>query len=132
MKKELNLNLLVRNLSIKITEKDLLQIFQKIGKVIAHNIVMDKDTGRSKGFGFVEMLNDYEAAAAIKALNGKRISGQIIRVKTANKTEGHVPVNAERPRPASYASRDMKDTGRVKNSPAPGARRMRTVREERN
>ncbi len=125
------MNLLVRNLSIKITEKELLQIFQKIGKVIAHNIVMDKDTGRSKGFGFVEMLNDYEALAAIKALNGKRISGQIIRVKTANKIDYSAPANADRPRPAVRAPREMRDTGRTKNTTSQGVKRPKAIRKQR-
>jgi RNA recognition motif-containing protein len=126
------LNILVRNLSTKITEKDLLQIFQKIGKVITHNIVMDKDTGRSKGFGFVEMLNDYEAAAAIKTLNGRRINGQIIRVKAANKTDDHVPVNADRPRPARYVTKNTRDAGRVRKDPARGSRRQGFDREAKH
>jgi RNA recognition motif-containing protein len=126
------LNLLVRNLSIKITEKELLQIFQKIGKVIAHNIVMDKDTGRSKGFGFVEMPNDYEARAAIKTLNGRRLGGQIIRVKAADKTEGHAPAIEDRPCPVKYTPKYTKDTGRAKSSPVRSARRPTTAREKKH
>jgi RNA recognition motif-containing protein len=126
------LNLLVRNLSIKITEKELLQIFQKIGKVIAHNIVMDKDTGRSKGFGFVEMLNDQEAAAAIKTLNGRRLGGQIIRVKAADNTEGHAPAVEDRRLPVKYTPKYTKDTGRAKSSPVRSVRRPTTAREKKH
>lgn len=126
------MNILVRNLSTKITEKDLLQIFQKIGKVIAHNIVMDKDTGRSKGFGFVEMLNDYEAAAAIKTLNGRRINGQIIRVKEANKTDYIAPINADTPRPARYVTKKTSDAGRVKKDPARGSRQRGSGRDAKH
>jgi RNA recognition motif-containing protein len=119
-------------LSIKITEKELLKIFQKIGKVIAHNIVMDKDTGRSKGFGFVEMLNDYEALAAIKALNGKRIGGQIIRVKTANKSVDRPAVNEDKPIPASRAHRDHKDPRKTIKSIPRTTRGLKTISDKRN
>ena len=125
------MNLLVRNLSIKITEKELLQIFQKIGKVIAHNIVMDKDTGRSKGFGFVEMLNDYEALAAIKALNGRRISGQIIRVKTANKTDYSASSKTAPARLAGYIPKGIRDTKKTDNMPRPEARRPKAATKKR-
>ncbi|MEW5744262.1 MAG: RNA-binding protein [Nitrospirota bacterium] len=75
------MNILVRNLSRTITEKELLQMFLPFGRVVSHNIVMDDLTGRSKGFGFVEMPDAAEAAAAIKALDGKPIRGQKVRVK---------------------------------------------------
>jgi RNA recognition motif-containing protein len=127
------LKLLVTKLPVKITEKDLLKMFQKIGKVIAHNIVMDKDTGRSKGFGFVEMPNDQEAGAAIKTLNGKLIGGRIIRVKTADNTEGDAPDLVVGPRRARYVPKDAGDAGRVKDgSPSRGARRPGPARKERH
>ncbi|HEX8949374.1 MAG TPA: RNA-binding protein [Dissulfurispiraceae bacterium] len=75
------MNILVRNMSRGITEEELFHLFQPFGKVKSLNIVIDASTGNSKGFGFVEMPDDAEAAAAIKALNGKLIQGMQIRVK---------------------------------------------------
>ena len=83
-KKELKLKILVRNLFREMDEKELLQMFLPFGKIRSLNIVMDKLTGRSKGFGFVDMPEASEALAAIKALNGKTIHGEKLRVKTAN------------------------------------------------
>jgi len=62
------LKILVRNLFRELTEKELLQLFLPFGKIKSLNIVMDKLTGKSKGFGFVDMPEALEAAAAIKLL----------------------------------------------------------------
>jgi len=75
-------NILVRNLSREVTEGELRQLFQQFGSIRSLNIVMDKATGKSKGFGFVEMPDRKEADAAIKALNGRHIHGEKVRVKT--------------------------------------------------
>ena len=82
------MNILVRNLSRVVNENELLQMFLPFGSVRSLNIVTDKSTGKSKGFGFVDMPEESEAGAAIKALNGKIIRGEKIRVKTANKNFG--------------------------------------------
>jgi RNA recognition motif-containing protein len=82
------MNILVRNLARIVTENELLQMFLPFGSVRSLNIVTDESTGKSKGFGFVDMPEDSEAGAAIKALNGKLISGEKIRVKTANQNLG--------------------------------------------
>ncbi|MCL5978710.1 MAG: RNA-binding protein [Nitrospirae bacterium] len=78
------MNILVRNLHRGVTENDLLQLFKPFGTIKSHNIVIDQSTGKSKGFGFVDMPDNSEAAAAIKALDGKLIRGLKIRVKASN------------------------------------------------
>ncbi len=77
------MKLLVRNLSRDTVEEDLKPLFEKHGKVQFCTIVKDKLTGKSKGFGFVEMPNPGEAKAALKTLNGQEIDGSKVRVKKA-------------------------------------------------
>lgn len=77
------MKLLVRNLNRKTTEAELLEMFSVHGTVQTCTLVMDKETGKSKGFGFVEMPKSIEAKAAIKKLNGKDVAGNLIRVKLA-------------------------------------------------
>lgn len=81
--------LYVGNLSYGITEGTLTELFSQHGTVQSAQIIMDRDTGRSKGFGFVEMGSDQEAQAAIQALNGKEVEGRALTVNEARpKTEG--------------------------------------------
>ena len=81
--------LYVGNLSYGISDSDLQQMFEAHGSVQSAQVIMDRDTGRSKGFGFVEMGSDQEAQAAIQALNGKEIEGRPLTVNEARpKTEG--------------------------------------------
>ena len=82
---DVKMNLLVRNLSRNTTEKELIGLFTSFGKVDSLTLVKDKDTGKSKGFGFVEMPNEAEAMAAIEKLNGQGVGGNMIRVKKADK-----------------------------------------------
>lgn len=77
------MKLLVRNLSRDTTEAELSALFAEFGLVSSCTLVMDKVTGKSKGFGFVEMPKHIEAKTAIKALNAKKIAGSVIRVKEA-------------------------------------------------
>lgn len=77
------MNILVRNLSRNTTEKELVVLFKSFGEVERLNLVNDKETGKSKGFGFVEMPNEHEAMAAIEKLNGQLVGGNKIRVKKA-------------------------------------------------
>ena len=72
-----------RNISRGTTEAELKELFVKFGEVKSCDLVMDKKTGRSKGFGFVEMPNDKHAKYAIKNLNDKTIANSRIRVKVA-------------------------------------------------
>jgi RNA recognition motif-containing protein len=81
--------LYVGNLGYGVTNDDLLKMFEPHGTVESAQIIMDRDTGRSKGFGFVEMKSDQEAQAAIAALNGKDADGRALTVNEAKpRTEG--------------------------------------------
>jgi len=77
------MKLLIRNLARTTTEAELRAMFAEHGMVQSCTVVMDKDTGTSKGFAFVEMPKPGEAKAAIKLLNGRDVDGSIIRVKKA-------------------------------------------------
>jgi RNA recognition motif-containing protein len=81
--------LYVGNLSYGVTDSDLQAMFGAHGNVRSAQVIMDRDTGRSKGFGFVEMDSDQEAQAAITALNGQEKDGRALTVNEARpKTEG--------------------------------------------
>ena len=81
--------LYVGNLSYGISDSSLEQLFSSHGQVQSAQVIMDRDTGRSKGFGFVEMGSDQEAQAAIQALNGKEVDGRSLTVNEAKpRTEG--------------------------------------------
>ncbi|MBP1152347.1 MULTISPECIES: RNA recognition motif domain-containing protein [Methylocaldum] len=79
--------LYVGNLSYTVSSRDLEEMFATHGAVDSANVIMDRDTGRSKGFGFVEMSNDQEAQAAISALNGKDVDGRSLTVNEARPRE---------------------------------------------
>lgn len=103
------MKLLVRNLAAATTEEKLKSLFVEHGKVQSCNLVLDKETGKSKGFGFVEMPIPGEAKAAMKTLNGYKLAGNIIRVKkaeskapAAQETQTAKPAAKEKPvEPAS-------------------------------
>lgn len=78
------MRLLVRNMSRKTTEADLRDLFDSFGAVQSCVIVNDKETGASKGFGFVEMPKPGDAKAAVHHLNGYELDGEILRVKKSN------------------------------------------------
>jgi RNA recognition motif-containing protein len=80
--------LYVGNLSFQTTEDQLSQLFAEYGTVGRASIVTDRDTGRSRGFGFVEMGSDQEAQAAISALDGTMVEGRTIQVNVARPREG--------------------------------------------
>ncbi|MBL0230005.1 MAG: RNA-binding protein [Moraxellaceae bacterium] len=79
--------LYVGNLSYNVSNGDLEQVFSAHGDVRSAMVVMDRETGRSKGFGFVEMGTDQEAQTAISALHGKEISGRTLTVNEARPKE---------------------------------------------
>lgn len=78
------MKLLIRNLARVTTEAELKALFEKYGAVQYCNLVLDKATGGSKGFAFVEMPNPGEAKAAMKNLNNREIAGNKIRAKKAD------------------------------------------------
>ena len=82
-----NMKIMMRNLSRDTTEAELLILFKEYGEVQYCKLVMDKVTGKSKGFGFVEMPRVSEAKAAIKELNYRDVGGNKIRVKKAEMRE---------------------------------------------
>lgn len=77
------MNIFVGSLPYRLKEAQLSQYFEEYGQVSSAKIVTDRETGRSKGFGFVEMENDEEANAAIEALNGQEVDGRNIVVNEA-------------------------------------------------
>lgn len=79
--------LYVGNLAYSIRDEDLQQSFAQFGTVTSAKVMMDRDTGRSKGFGFVEMGSDAEAQAAINGLNGQPVAGRAVVVNEARPRE---------------------------------------------
>jgi len=89
-------NIFVGNLAFNATDHDLRQLFEPYGVVDTVSIITDRDTGRSRGFGFVEMPDSAAAKAAIQGLNGKELAGRALNVNEAKPLE---------PRPAASRSR---------------------------
>jgi RNA recognition motif-containing protein len=79
--------LYVGNLAFQTTSQDLQQLFAQAGTVESANVIEDRDTGQSKGFAFVEMSTDEEAAAAISQFNGKEVAGRALKVNEARPKE---------------------------------------------
>ena len=75
------------NLSYGVSSSDLEQLFSQYGTVVSAQVISDRDTGRSKGFGFVEMENDADAQAAIESLNGNENDGRTLTVNEARPRE---------------------------------------------
>jgi len=83
------MKLYVGNMSFDTSETEVRKAFEAHGQVDSVTIIMDRDTGRPKGFGFVEMSNDAEAKKAIEALNGKDFMGRTLNVNEARpRTDG--------------------------------------------
>jgi cold-inducible RNA-binding protein len=81
------MNLYVGNLTFQTTEAELREMFGAFGTIIKAAVIMDRETGRSKGFGFVEMSSNEEGQAAIAALNGKDVGGRKLTVNEARPRE---------------------------------------------
>jgi cold-inducible RNA-binding protein len=86
-----NSKLYVGNLSYSVRDDHLQQQFSAFGSVQSAKVMMDRDTGRSKGFGFVEMGSADEAEAAIKGLNGQSLEGRALTVNVARPPEPRAP-----------------------------------------
>lgn len=89
------MNIYVGNLSYKMNDKDLEAVFAKFGAVKSAKIIMDKESGKSKGFAFVEMVDEASGNSAIEALNGNICEGRTLRVNEAKPRE-------EKPRKKSF------------------------------
>ena len=83
------MNIYVGNLHFNVSEDELRKAFEEYGEVASVKIITDKYSGRSKGFGFVEMLNDKEAKDAIDNLNGTEIKGRAVNVNQAREKENN-------------------------------------------
>lgn len=82
------MNMYVSNLSFQTSEDDLRKLFAQFGQVSSVKVITDRETGRSRGFGFVEMDSDTDAKQAIDSLNNKELQGRAMSVTTAReKTE---------------------------------------------
>ncbi len=85
------MKLYVGGLAYSVTDEELEAFFAEQGKVVSATVIKDRDTGRSKGFGFVEMEDIKEGQAAIKELNGKELNGRAIVVNEARPREERRP-----------------------------------------
>lgn len=84
-------NIYVGNLAWGVTNEDLLELFGQYGKVVSAQVISDRETGRSRGFGFVEMENDQESENAIQALNGANHNNRPLTVNVAKPREERAP-----------------------------------------
>ncbi|HEV2490395.1 MAG TPA: RNA-binding protein [Candidatus Acidoferrales bacterium] len=90
-------NLFVGNMNFQTTEDELRALFAPFGQITRIHIAMDRETGRARGFAFVEMPNDEEAGKAMAALNGKEVGGRALKVNEARpKGEGRGPGGPDR------------------------------------
>lgn len=83
----MNKKLYVGNLSYETTEAELTELFAQAGSVVETNVIFDRYTGRSKGFGFVEMADEAAATAAVEKFDGSELGGRSIRVAEARPRE---------------------------------------------
>ena len=95
-RKDHSVNIYVGNLSFQMTEEDLRAEFEKFGKVSKASIVKDKFSGKSKGFGFVEMPNLSEAELAVKKLDGASVKGRNLKVNEARPRDDDGPPRQSR------------------------------------
>ena len=93
----MGVRLFVGNLSFSLGDGDLRAAFAEAGEVERAEIVRDRFDGRSRGFGFVEMRNETDAAAALRAINGKELAGRLLRVEAATSQRRPFERNAARP-----------------------------------
>jgi cold-inducible RNA-binding protein len=115
-------NLFVGNMNFQTTESDLRALFEPFGQVTRVHIATDRDTGRARGFAFVEMANDEEAAKAIAALDGKEVGGRNLKVNEARpKTEGSRPPHSGGGRSgrgrSNFSNEDYRETARQPREP---------------
>jgi RNA recognition motif-containing protein len=83
-----NNKLFVGNLPFKLSENDISDLFAQYGEVVSCSMPVDRDTGRKRGFAFVEMKDETQAEAAIQALNGRQIEGRALSVSVSQPKQG--------------------------------------------
>jgi RNA recognition motif-containing protein len=113
----MSVRLFVGGLSFSTSTEGLREAFARFGPVQSAAVMTDRETGRSRGFGFVEMANDQEAERAISGLNGSSLDGRMIRVDRATPRGAGGP---PRPRPAGAGPRPDRPAGAGGFSPRPG------------
>ena len=99
------MKLYVGRLPYSTTDQDLTDLFSQLGDVVSATVIIDRETGRSKGFGFVEMSNDQEAQNAISQLNNSTLAGRTIVVNEANERQPRRDGGGGR---GGYQSRDRR------------------------
>ena len=113
-------NLFVGNMSFQTTESDLTALFKGFGQVTRVHLAMDRETGRARGFAFVEMPNDEEAAKAIAGLDGKEFGGRNLKVNEARpKTERTAPRSSGGGgrSPGGFSNEDYREAPRKPREP---------------
>jgi len=113
-------NLFVGNLSFQTTESNLTELFKAFGEVMRVHVAMDRETGRARGFAFVEMPNDEEAAKAIAGLNGKELGGRALKVNEARPKTERPPARSSRgggQRPGGFSNEDYREAPRQPREP---------------
>ena len=114
-------NLFVGNLSFQTTESDLRALFEPFGQMVRVHMAMDRETGRARGFGFVEMANDEEAKKAIAALDGKELGGRNVKINEARPKE-QAAASFQRRR-----ARCGRQQRRRRRRPRPVSKRLMTI-----
>ncbi|MEJ7736152.1 MAG: RNA-binding protein [Chitinophagaceae bacterium] len=99
------MNIYVSNLSFNVIDEDLKEFFTEYGEVVSAKIIMDKATGKSRGFGFVEMPDDKQAMTAIQELNGGIVEGRTISVTEAKPREDRNSSKSYSNRGGNYSQR---------------------------
>jgi cold-inducible RNA-binding protein len=119
-------NLFVGNMSFQTTESDLRALFEPFGQITRVHIATDRETGRARGFAFVEMANDAEAGKAIAGLDGKEVGGRNLKVNEARPREersgpkggsGNSGGGGGRGRGGSFSNEDYRETARQPREP---------------
>lgn len=111
-------NLFVGNMSFQTTESDLNALFKSFGQVGRVHIAMDRETGRARGFAFVEMPNDEEAARAMAALDGKEFGGRNLKVNEARpKTERSTSRSGSGRGRERFSNEDYREAARQPREP---------------
>jgi len=113
-------NLFVGNLSFQTTESDLTALFKGFGQVTRVRVATDRETGRARGFAFVEMPNDEEAAKAIAGLEGKAFGGRNLKVNEARPRTDRTPTrysSGAGPGPGRFSNEDYREAARQPREP---------------
>jgi RNA recognition motif-containing protein len=113
-------SLFVGNLSFQTTESDLTALFKAFGQVTRVQVATDRETGRARGFAFVEMPNDEEAAKAIAGLEGRAFGGRNLKVNEARPRAQRTPTHSSSgagPRPSIFSNENYREAARQPREP---------------